>query len=146
MPEIIYVRAEQVIYKKWDSSIRRYTMLSSTDATGQIINDKIYNEYVKIKYPDAALNRLSKATGFDYLKYGVVAFKLFRRSNKSIMFHCFKKYGNNCVEIHECNEANVQTNAEPMDPRITIEYLAGIGVKKIDGFHDIIVSTVVSDD
>lgn len=103
-----------------------------------------------IRLPDAALNRLSKATGFDYLSRGHIRMIPYGVYPCRVPIHIYK----NSEHLHDAENGlgrcclNAEANnydygpKNPWLPKVTIEYISGIGISVSAGFADITVSTI----
>ena len=108
-----------------------------------------------IRLPDAALNRLSKVTGYDYLSRGYIRMIPYGPDFNRVPIHIYKnseylcrvengnlgicKY-NDITNIYEYGPDN------PWLPHVSIEYISGIGIPLSAGFADIIVTTIIDGD
>ena len=142
-PVTIYFNSYRAIYKKVENKIYKCTALSRVEVTDENINEPIYEHGVISVYPDALLNRLTKMTGYNYLHDKYIYFMIHKGT--SAMAHCFKKYGNTNEEILANISKITIWDAEPMDSRLTPEYLFGIGIPTTAGFNDIVVMAIDED-
>lgn len=103
-----------------------------------------------ITLPDAALNRLSKVTGYDYLSRGYIKMIPYGIYPNRVPVHIYKNSEylydaeNGLGRCHENKETDQYEYGpkNPWLPKVSIEYISGIGLPLSAGFADIVVLTI----
>ena len=139
-----------IYLRKWSLS-RGYTRTDydnedNIDAT--TFFDISCNADMKLIYPDAVLNRLTKITGYDYLRDGcyTLMYVIYNDDGYYVPMHWTldlpqEDRGDNCYDLHMSFEEHYAKHKDDIDP----EYTCSIGISLTSAIMQISDIDVIAD-